>query len=263
METSLRKDRLLLAQNYALYYGYGHGDLLSRFDVAVIEPKGQRITEIAHLKERNTLVISYLSIIEVRPDEPIFQLLDEDDFLSINGMKVENKQFGTYFVNLQSEVWIQYLLREIYHQYMINGVDGIFMDTIGNIDGYPEGFRHTQLKAVANLLYVIKLLYPKHLLIQNNGLEYVYQETCYYIDGICWENPPLLLEESKEWVDVIKNRLEQLKDCFNLKVMLLIEETLDEDRKVYLKSRKMAKDSGFLLYNAPHNYVNGVNVLKG
>lgn len=263
MENSLRKDQLLMAQNYALYYGYGNADLMSRFDIAVIEPKGQTLKEINHLKNKNTLVITYLSIIEVRPDDPIFQNLEDDDFLIVDGKRVKNEQYGTYLVNLQSEAWIQYLLREIYHQLIMLGSDGIFLDTIGDIDGYSEDVRDKQLTALVNFLYVIRILYPNYLMIQNNGLEHVCLQTAPFIDGICWENPPLENQDAMEWVDVIKERLIHLSNQYNLKILLLIEETLDKDRRRYLKARKMVKDYGFSLYSAPNNYVEGVNVVKG
>jgi hypothetical protein len=184
MENSLRKDRLLVARNYALYYGYGKAEILSRFDMVIIEPKGQTPQDFNRLRKMNTLIITYLSIVEVRPEEPIYQQLDDDDFLTINGKKVENKQFGTFLVNLQSDTWIQHVLKEVYQHFIISGSDGVFLDTIGDIDGFPEEVRKTQLNALVNLLFVIKILYPTHLLIQNNGLEYVYLKTASYIDGV-------------------------------------------------------------------------------
>lgn len=262
MENSLRKDRLLLSQNFALYYGHNQVDLLSRFDIAIVEPKGQSKTNIIRLKTWNTVVITYLSFMEVHPNEPIFQQLDDKDFLIINGKKLINKEFGTYLVNLKSEKWIRYLLNEIHHRFINLESDGIFIDTIGDMEGLPEDSRTDQLAAIVNLLYVIKLLYPKHLLIQNNGLDYVCLHTAPYIDGICWENPPVTISESREWVNFIMNRLLTLKGNWNLKVLFLLEETVEQERKSYLQARKMAKENGFLIYNAPKNYVEGVNVVK-
>jgi hypothetical protein len=263
MGNSLRKDRLLLSQNYALYYGHGQSDLLARFDVAIIEPKGQVSSDIIHLQNMNTLVFTYLSIVEVRPEEPIYQVLDDNDFLKMDGKRVENKMYGTYLVNLQSKKWIQYLLGEVHHHLMIMGSDGIFLDTIGDIDGLPEELRAEQLSAMVNLLYATKLLYPNHLFIQNNGLEYVIYQSAPFIDGLCWENPPLNNRDSTEWVEVIKNRLMELKNHFQHKVLLLIEESQDVEKKGYIKARKLAKEFDFLLYYAPNNYVEGVNVIKG
>lgn len=263
MENSLRKDRLLLSQNFALYYGYDQVDLLSRFDMVIVEPKGQNVNNLNRLRKWNTLVFTYLSLMEVHPNEPIFQQLTEEDFLTIKGKKVINQTFGTYLVNLKSESWIRFLLREIQHRFITLESDGIFIDTIGDVEGLPENDREIQLTAIINLLYVIKLIYPNHLLIQNNGLEHVCLRTAPYIDGICWENPPVSLSESTEWVRLILNRLLTLKNKWNLKVLLLLEESVEKKRKAYIKARKIAKENELLLYSAPKNYVEGVNVVKG
>jgi hypothetical protein len=263
MENSLRKDRLLLSQNFALYYGHNQIDLLSRFDMAIVEPKGQSITNIKRLKVWNTLVISYLSFMEVHPTETIFEQLSDDDFLRINNHKMMNKEFGTYLINLKSKRWIQYLIEEIHHRYNTLESDGIFMDTIGDIDGLPEEVRKEQLVAITNFLFIIKTLYPKHLIIQNNGLEHVILQTSPYIDGVCWENPPVSLPESREWVCLILERLLILKENWKLKILYLLEETVEKERKAYMKARKIAKENDFLLYSASKNYVEGVYVIKG
>jgi polysaccharide biosynthesis protein PelA len=263
MENSLRKDQLLLAQNYALYYGHNQKELLSRFDIAVIEPKGQSIESVKYLKHRNTLVIAYLSIMEVHPSEHIYANLAEEDFLFFNNQRIMNTEFGTYLVSMRSEKWIHYLLEEVQQRLIGLEVDGIFLDTIGDIEGLPMELRSLQLHAMRNFLFALKLVYPKHLLIQNNGLEKVCLETAPYIDGICWENPPLTIPESEEWVNVTLKRLLSLKKEWDIKLIFLLEETIEKERKAYMKAKKIAKENNILLYYAPRHYVDGVNVVKG
>jgi hypothetical protein len=263
METSLRKDQLLLAQNYALYYGHQEKELLSRFDMVIIEPKGQSFESINYLRMRNTLVFAYLSVMEVHPDEPIYQKLAEEDFLTFNGVRLINGEFGTYLVSLQSEKWIQYLLEEVHHRLIVLEADGLFLDTIGDIDGLPAELRVIQLLAISHFLFAIKLLYPKYLILQNNGLVEVCQQTAPYIDGICWENPPITIPDSQEWTNIVLKRILELKKDWNMKLLFLLEETVEKERKSYWRARKLAKEYDILLYNAPKNYVDGVNVIKG
>lgn len=257
MEIGLRKDRWKRAQNYVLYYGHGKAESLSRYDVAIIEPKGATIDDIQYLKSQHTLVITYISIMEVHPTEPIFQQLRKEDFLIVNDSILQNKEFGTYLMNLQSQRVIQYLLQEVNHRFVTLDADGIFMDTIGDVErtDLPKKMLEEQLTAILNFLSVLRMLYPDHLLIQNNGLEQLCLQTAPYIDGICWENPPFTLPESQEWTSHILTRLVNLSTQWNLKILLLLEETIEKQRKAYPKAKTIAKHHGFLLYTAPKNYI--------
>ncbi|MDF2946172.1 MAG: hypothetical protein K0S51_851 [Bacillales bacterium] len=264
MPKSFRKDRMKLAKSYALYYGHGRGNELALFDIAIIDSKGHTTEDINKLKVKNTLVITYLSIFEVSPNEAIFKELSEEDFWLIDGERVQNEAYGTYLVSLKSKKWLNYLLIEVKRQLVVFESDGIFLDTIGDIenDGLPYNLRQQQLKGVVNFLYALKILYPNHLFIQNNGLEEVCLHTAMYIDGICWENPPLNLNESYEWVEVITNRLLKFKLDFDIQILLLLEESIEKERNSYEKAKKLARKQEFLLYNAPGKYVDGINLAK-
>jgi len=261
MQTHERKERMLSADNFALFYGYGQVEKLSRFDLIIVEPKGFTLLEFQQLKSNKKVIFTYVSLFEVHPTDPIFSELTEEDFLSMNGKPLMNKDFGTYLVNLQSKKWMEHLLENVRHQFEILGADGLFLDTIGDIEGPSilSSIKRGQMHAILNFLHILKMLYPTHLIIQNNGLEFVCLETAPYIDGICWENPPLSLPESKEWTDLMIQRLTLLKNEFQLKVFLLLEETIEKERKSYSVAKEVAAERDFLLYKAPGNYVTTVN----
>lgn len=254
---SLRKDRLLLAKDFGLFYGHGKVKELSRFDVAIIDPKGLSAQDIIFLKNQDTLVIAYLSIMEVHPSEAIFSQLKDDDFLKIHHQRVINKPFGTYLVNLNSKTWMSYLLEEMEQRMIGHEVDGIFLDTVGDLDmmSIPPALREQQLNALTNLLYIYRLKYPHHLLIQNNGLETVCHHTISYIDGILWENPPLALQESQAWVKRMLDQFDALQKDNAIQVFLLFEETLVQNKDVMPMVKKLAKDKGYLYYKAPEKYL--------
>ncbi|MDP4085003.1 MAG: hypothetical protein Q8934_10370 [Bacillota bacterium] len=265
MLTSLRKDRMKLAKNYALYYGENGVNELKSFDIVIVEPKATSVQEVEHLQSFNTLVFFYLSMLEVHPTEPIFKELTEEDFIFVNGKPYINEEYGTYLVSLQSRKWIEYLLKQVHKYIQVFHADGLFLDTIGDLESVliPLTIHEQQLQGAVHFLYALKMLYPKNLFIQNNGLETVCLQTAPYIDGVCWENPPLTLTESKEWVELITKRLKRLQDQFQMKILLLIEETMDKERNAYMNVRKFAKEHNFLLYHASNKYVDGVNIIKG
>lgn len=265
MLTSFRKDQMLLAKNYALYYGYGRVRELSLFDMAIVDPNGLKVEEFNELKLNNTLVITYLSIFEVHPTEPIYKELAYEDFLLIDGELIKNEDFGTYLVNLKSKKWINHLLNKINRHFNLLESDGLFLDTVGDIElqSISTQVKKQQIDALVNFLSVLKLLYPNHLMIQNNGFEIVIDETCSLIDGILWENPPFSLKESKEWVQVILDKISKIKEQYQLKIFLLLEDSIEKERNSYEQARRIAKKHEFLLYHASKDYIEGFNILKG
>ncbi|TQR11847.1 hypothetical protein [Psychrobacillus lasiicapitis] len=256
-QTSNRKERMLLAKNYALYYGYGKMKELSSFDLIIVEPKAYTIPQFQELKYTNKVILTYLSLLEVHPTDSVFQDLTKEDLLIVDGEPLKNNEFGTYLVNLKSKKWMEHLLKNIQHHLEEIEADGLFLDTIGDIESQalPPNMQSIQLKAIVNFLHILKMLYPNHLLIQNNGLNTVVLETAPYIDGIFWENPPFTIEKSKEWTDLIVQRLSLLKKEFQVKVFLLLEEKIEKERKAYSMAKVIAKDKGFQLYNAPMDYL--------
>ncbi len=265
MSGSIRKDRLLMASNFALYYGWGRSEELSRFEMVIIEPKGMTEEDIHYMQKHNTMVISYLSVMEVHPDDEIFSKLEEEDFLFIGDKKMMNEPFGTYLVNLRSKRWIEYLIGRVDFYMNKLGTDGIFLDTMGDIEmpDIKEPIRSKQIEAVTNLLFSLKLLYPEHLLIQNNGLESLYKHTAPFIDGIVWENPPFTLKESKAWAEKTIDKLNQLQKEWSIRVLLLLEKSLEEERRAYMVAKKISRENNFLLYLASANYTDGVSPIKG
>ncbi|WP_139311122.1 hypothetical protein [Paenisporosarcina indica] len=261
LQTNDRKERMLFTNNFGLYYGYGQVEKLSRFDLIIVDPKGFTLPQFQQLKKPKKVIFTYLSLFEVHPTDPIFSKLNEEDLLCVGGKPLMNKDFGTYLVNFQSKKWMEHLLENVRHQFETLGADGLFLDTIGDIEcpSIPIQIKRMQLHAILNFLHVLKMLYPTHLIIQNNGLESVCLETAPYIDGICWENPPLSLPESKEWTDLMIQRLTLLKNEFQLKVFLLLEETTEKERKSYSLAKTVATERDFLLYHALGNYVGTVN----
>lgn len=252
-----RKQLWQLANNYALYYGAGQSERLSGYDVAVVEPAGQTADGLRQLRQAGTLVFAYVSIVEIASYHAQFGLLRESDFLRLDGKPLTNETFGTYMLDLMSERWRGLLHHHIGRLLLGDGYDGLFLDTIGNVEMHalPHALRERQLSAAADLVHHLKRWFPEHLLIQNNGLERLCLHTADAIDGICWENPPFHRPESTEWVDAITARLQEMAERKGLKVFLLLEEGQAEWEKREKAARALSERHRFLLYRAPVNYV--------
>lgn len=241
-----RRDRLLAAQNYVLYYGQGRAQELARFDLAIVEPLGQNPQTIQDIRDSGTLVCAYLSVVEFNEHLPLFHMLRPGDYLTSAGQPLFNKQYGNYLADLCSPRWRGLLLYQAGQLLLNTGYDGLFLDTIGDVEDpflAPE-LRQSQLRAATEVIELIRRTFPEHILIQNNGLEKLCLCTAGMVDAFCWENPPLDRGEGDEWASSIWNRLLDFQENLQTKILLLTQE------KAY-----NAPDNGFLYYCAARDYL--------
>ncbi|OPY58607.1 MAG: hypothetical protein A4E55_00788 [Pelotomaculum sp. PtaU1.Bin035] len=257
------------AKNYALYYGTGKEEKLAAFDVVIVEPSVYNEDSLKRIKDSGTLVLAYLSVMELRPAAPEIRLLKDADFLNIAGRQLINEEYGNYLLDLRSNRWRGLLSHRAGSLMENSGYDGLFLDTIGDIESVSiaSKVRDSLMMAAVNIISQLKNNFPNSILIQNCGLEILCTLTSRLINGICWENPPLAKKTSRQWVNAVTSRLTHLRDRHGLKILLLVEEnretysdTGDFNMDSYFQAaRKIAVSNGFLLYRAPFCYVGGVN----
>ena len=256
-----RKARFSSAKNYALYYGCGGANQLTQYDIAIVEPSGHSADSILEMKSSGTLVIAYLSVLEIPPWSEDLGRLKTRDLLHLNGQPYLNQEFGNFWVDLRSSRWVNLLLERV--DYLLDkvGYDGLFLDTIGYVESrlLSSDLRNKLQSAAVKIICKIRKRFPKCLLIQNCGLEDLFKRTAGYLDGICWENPPFNQLASQAWAAQIICILEQEKKSHNLQVFLLVERNHLSAQDFYLVE-KVAHDKQFLVYNAPTNYTDGVRI---
>lgn len=262
-----RLARFASAENYALFYGSGREGDLAGFDVAVVEPAGQSDDSLRRMRESGTLVLAYISVVEVSPGEPEYKLLKPGDLLSRGGEPIQNPVYGNYLADLRSTRWIGLLLRKAGSLLTGSGYDGLFLDTIGDVESgdLGTGLRDSLLLAAADLVRRIRTIHSGRVLVQNNGLERLCLLTAGLIDGICWENLRFG-EPLGPWNEAVAGRLEKLKESRGIKILLLLEEgggaghaASAEQENNFRLARDFAYKKGFLLYRAPAGYTGGVN----
>ncbi len=252
-----RFQRLAQAENYALYYGSGQGEELARFDLAIVEPAGQSALSLHAIKRYGTLTLAYLSIMEVAPWAPEMPALAQSDFLHLNGGPYINPAYGNYWVDIRSGRWGTMLRQRISSLLEGAGYDGLFLDTIGYVEApfLPERLRAGLLSAAAGLVRKLRYAYPEHIIVQNGGLVELFRHTAGYVNGFCWENPPLGSAGGTEWVQGVVANLSALRDK-DIQVLLLwdgCDECPDEVLTIAGQKR-------FLVYRAPGSYVAGINL---
>ena len=265
-----RLKRFDAAKNYALYYGAGRDNELASFDVAVVETGGQNPVSVRRMQDAGTLVLGYLSVMEIHPSADEFKLLDGSDFLCINGESCINREYDNYLADLRSKRWNDILLHKAGRILHNSGYDGLFLDTIGDVESgeLPVSLKGSLLIAAADIVRKMRSLFPEHIMVQNCGLEKLCFLTSEYLNGICWENPDFENPAGMLWATNVVKNLVKLRDRYGLKILMLLEEKNEDGagapdaavERNYQTARKIAGINRFLLYRSPYRYVGGVNL---
>lgn len=246
------REKFKKAADFTVYYGFGKEAELSHYDVAIVEPQGQNHQSIKKLKEKNTLVIAYISVVEIHKNASLYKLLREEDFLKINNEYIKNEQYDTYLVDIRSKRWNSLLIHQIGNLILHHQYDGIFLDTISDIEyeSIPIQTQYHLINAAVHLLENIRNVFEDIIIIQNNGLDKLISHTSKYIDGVCWENPPFNQHSNDQWIDITINNLRYISEMEDIKVLLLLEEkSLESNQRNSIQAAgETAQKHSFLIY---------------
>jgi hypothetical protein len=138
------------------------------------------------------------------------------------------------------------------------GYDGIFMDTIGNVEcpDISSVERQIQSDWAAEITRSFRELFPEHVIVQNNGFENLCMKTAPYLDGICWENPLFSYKESHEWCESVLARLVSLKEKYGIRALFLHEENeIKRKPSAGITAQSIADKHEFLYYEAPNYFM--------
>ena len=166
----------------------------------------------------------------------------------------------------RSEHWARVVLEMAERRLLAKGCDGIFLDTIANVEDptLPKAMVAQLVPAAAFLIRRIRERFPHALLVQNSGINLLHRFTAPYLDGICWENFPLKWPEDY-WSLNKLNELERLSRKIGLRVLLLARMEDPIPSATLLESLKglqiRASQHGLLFYAAPKDYTGSVNTI--
>ncbi len=245
------KDKFLNAKNFTVFYGKGSLKELSGYDIAIIEPMAQDISSIRQLRNSGKIVLAYLSVMEIRPEQAEFKL-HKENLLKIDDEYIVNHEFKTYYADLRAKDWMRHLYRKVEIYLTEYGCDGIFLDTIGNLEDYriPVNMKYILIEEAIGFLEKIKTHFPNSILVQNNGMGLLLNYTKTLIDGVCWENTSFKRGIIGKFNRLITRKLKRLRAEYNTSIFLLTEESSQTE-----KITRFANRNGFLYYNAPVDYI--------
>lgn len=85
------------------------------------------------------------------------------------------------------------------------------MVTVG-IMNYPVSLKDSLLIAAADIVQKTRAIFPKHIIVQNCGLENLCFLASGYLNGICWENPNFENPAGMLWAKNIVSNLVKLEE---------------------------------------------------
>jgi hypothetical protein len=180
-------------KDFTIYYGEPTEQNLTQLmkkDLVIIEPQLYSKEQIAGIRSAGSSVIGYLSVMESPTwnQQRLQQLLPED-YLLQQGERVHFQQWDSYLMDLRRPHYRELLLQEIGASITDKGLNGVFLDTIGDMDDHIKDIAvQTQIRqAYRVFLQDLTKRFPKLLLIQNRGFDSLDYATP-YIHGILWED---------------------------------------------------------------------------
>jgi hypothetical protein len=179
--------------NFTIFYGEPSEqdlDRLKKKDLVIIEPQLYSKEQIAAIRSTGTTVIGYISVMEsptwnsLRMDK-----LEPDDYLLLQGKRVHFQQWDSYLMDLRQVHYRELLVEEIGSSITEKGLNGVFLDTIGDMDDHIKDttVQTENREAYLEFLQKVTKQYPELLLIQNRGFDCL-DYASPYIHGLLWED---------------------------------------------------------------------------
>ncbi|WP_162144555.1 endo alpha-1,4 polygalactosaminidase [Ectobacillus panaciterrae] len=252
METGNMPNVLNSMKSYKIFYNAPNSQIISQlgtYDFVMIEPYHYTAEQIQKIKASGTRVFGYISTMEAANwNQQLMAQFEPQDYFYRDGEKVHFAQWDSYLMDIASPHYQQILMSEIEKNIAAKGFDGIFLDTVGDIDNEHSGtVLQTQREGMKMFLKGIKETYPGMALIQNWGFETLKTTTAPYVNAIMWEDFNYSTVAKDQWsLDRIQD-LQTLHSQYNIEVL-----TVSCAEKT--KSTQLAQKYGFIHYHTNRGY---------
>ncbi|MEK3728997.1 endo alpha-1,4 polygalactosaminidase [Lysinibacillus sp. FSL W8-0953] len=237
-------------KDYKYYLDKGNaaiGKDMTKLDLVIVEPIEMQQKYIDSAQKSGTLVYGYINAMEAdKWNKALYHQLNEEDFYrNKQGEKVYFAEWDSYLMDMTSSHYQELLLTEIQKQIVQKGLDGVFLDTVGNINSYlPQDEQTWQNEAMLSFLQQIKKHNPELSVAQNWGFQTLADYTAPYVDFIMWEDFSYPVVGKDEWSLDMMQKLVHIRDEFGTQVMAISFE--DET-----KSRALAEKFDFKFFYSP------------
>lgn len=189
----MKPSTLTHIRQFQIYYGPvtpSVQNALRGQDLLILEPRHVDAKTVRTLQEAGSLVIGYLSVMETPAwNVERCQQLRPHDSLLIDGRTVEFPAWNSQLMDLRQLSYQSLLLQEVLDLILVKGMDGVFLDTVGDLEEYvPAGrLREALMHAYVDFLKRLRTLAPEVCLIQNRGFGTL-PLAATALQGVLWED---------------------------------------------------------------------------
>lgn len=226
---------------------------MKQMNLVIVEPIEMQQSYINSAQKSGTLVYGYINAMEGdKCNKELYNQLTEDDFYKDeNGDRMYFEKWDSYMMDMTSIHYQDVLLQEIKKQVVDRELDGVFLDTVGNIDSFlPSVEQKEQNKALLDFIKKAKEQFNNLSIAQNWGFNTLINYTAPYIDFIMWEDFSYSVVGEDEWALNKMEQLKQVREEYGTQVMAVGFSEPDKSKELALKHRFK------FVYNAAGSYYN-------
>lgn len=241
-------------QSYKIFYNMPTDKIIKDmegYDLVIVEPIWYTTEQIETIQSNGTKVLGYINVMEADTwNTPLMDQMQETDFFYRDGERIYFPKWDSYLTDIASKNFRKILMREIQKQVVNKELDGIFLDTVGDIDDvhldYPNDLAE-QLDGLEELLKTIERTYSNVPVVQNWGIETLERTSAPYVEGFMWESFNYTEITSDSWSMEMLERVNTLKEQYDIAVLTVSDQEEAE-------SRDLAEANGYIHYHEPTYY---------
>ena len=248
-------------KNYLVYYNKVTDENInniSKYDMAILEPRNITSEQIKKIKKSNTRTYGYQSIFEVESSQKeMISLLNDEDYLYINGVKQFNEKYKCYYGDIRSQNYKDALFASIENNVIKEGFNGVFFDTLDDIEHHiDETIREELYLEYINFFNLLKSKYPKLSIIQNRAFLLFSFGSAEYLDGLMYEDLKYEELQNSDYYNELFDNLIDISTKYNVVILSLSHVNAEENYQ-------LAKDLNWLYYFSPpeNNYMKLENTI--
>ncbi|WFD11127.1 glycoside hydrolase family 66 protein [Tepidibacter hydrothermalis] len=201
-------------QDFIIYYGDINDKKikeLSKYSLVIIEPRNITKNQVITLKNLGVKVLGYMSVVEQNENNIEFVGLKDSWFYKPYNEKIKIYKWQSWYMDIRKKGYQNFLLEQLYLHIVDKNLDGVFLDTVGDIDdsNWRENDKKGMRENYEKFLLRIKNNYKDLEIVQNWGFETAKNYSAKHINGIMWEGFSFDLLKNDEWS---QNRIKDIKD---------------------------------------------------
>ncbi|MCM3790859.1 endo alpha-1,4 polygalactosaminidase [Domibacillus indicus] len=197
---------LFRVDSFHIFYGRPDQEKLedlAQQDAAIIEPTAFTKEDLSFLRKKNVMLFGYVSLMQLENwNEELKQHVAPSDYWLQEGERLYVPDWDTYVMNISEPHYRDVLMHKISTEIVEKQMDGIFFDTVDDLDYYFRddlAAKKAMQAGYKQLLDEVKSAYPDLLIIQNRGFESYKAVSRKKVEGILWEGFDKQDIEKSDW----------------------------------------------------------------